>query len=233
MNGEKFDELTRMDGESVTIKIGDVEVQGWATPGWAGEDKHCQPSEFSIATPHTIELTAVDDAAAREFFKLTPEEEAEQEKFRKHIDDVLSGAVRPMTDYVKITTNGQALRLHVETKKHRRKCLRCDEPSIEPSGIATTGKLCRQHAKERRDRQTKGRTFPKCRCGGTAAKGQPTCRSCADQDEARKATAQSRELFGKALKRLREIVTDLEFCCSPSAYCAELEEIADTLEEFR
>jgi hypothetical protein len=193
-------------------------------------------------TGHEVTITlngeAVDGYAdAAEFFKLTPEEEAESNAFRKHVmegvDDYRRAGGMALSDIVKVSTSLDSVTAFVSNHKHRRKCLRCDEPSIEPSGIATTGKLCRQHAKERRDRQTKGRTFPKCRCGGTAAKGQPTCRSCADQDEARKATAQSRELFGKALKRLREIVGDLEFCCSPSAYCAELEEIADTLEEFR
>lgn len=230
-----MDDLKRIhvEGHDVTITIGGVEVQGYAEPFWVGEDRGVEPDAFSVAVPHTIELTMEDNEAAREFFKLTPEEEAEQVKFRNHIDSVLSGKVRPVTDYVKISTNVQAVNGHLEAQKHRRKCTRCDQPSIEPSGRNTTGKLCRQHAQERRNRQTHGRAFPKCRCGGTAAKGQLTCRSCADLDEARQATNQSRELFGKALKRLREITSNLEYCCSPSAYCAELEEIADTLEEFR
>lgn len=230
-----MDDLKRIhiEGHDVTITIGGVEVTGWAEPFWVGEDRGVESDAFSVAVPHTIELTPEDDAAAREFFKLTPEEEAEQAKFRKHIDSVLSGELRPVTDYVKISTNVQAVNGHLEAQKRRRKCICCDQPSIEPSGSNTTGKLCRQHAQERRNRQTQGRAYPKCRCGGTAAKGQLTCRSCADLDEARQATAQSRELFGKALKRLREITSGLEYCCSPSAYCAELEEIADTLEAFR
>ena len=213
MDGEKFDRLTRIDGHDVTITIGGVEVKGWAEPFWASNESKgppdALPDGFSVAVPYTIELTPEDDASAREFFKLTPEEEAEQVKFRNHIDRVLSGKVRPVTEYVTISTNVQAVNGHLETQKHRRKCIRCDQPSIEPSGSNTTGKLCRQHVQERRNRQTQGRAYPKCRCGGTAAKAQLTCRSCADRDEARQATNQSRELFGKALVRLCEIAGQL------------------------
>jgi len=223
-----------VEGHDVTITIGGVEVQGWADPFWAGDGRDCPPDGFSVGLSHTIELTMVDDEAAREFFKLTPEEEAEQVKFRNHIDDVLSGEFRPVTDYVKISTNLQAVSGCKPTPITRtRLCTHCNEPSVDQSGNRKRGKLCRKHAAQSRARSEASKAQPNCRCGSKAAYGQPTCRRCAEVDQAHAETERAERLVDKAIARIREIASGLEYCNSPSAYCDELIEIAETLEVLK